>query len=161
MFAPYPFKKRRKKEFSLARGGEGTAARMPERSARAPKLKDTKDLPPFFIRGIKAGSKDEYWVSMALEKIEKQTGWGWAYQVPVYGGRRRRGGNVVDFLIYTPGRYTILDPKGRYWHTGRHEDQYQMRDVARRKNWTLIEWFTDETPSKEAVYTFLRNALHI
>jgi len=150
----------KKKHFAFSSGG-----RKPEkpkkRSARAPKLKDQADQPPFFVRGQKAGSKDEYWTSIALDRIEKQTGWGWAYQVPVYGGRRRRGGNVVDFIIYTPGRWTILDPKGRYWHTGHREDQQEMRDVARKKKWTLIEWFTDELPTKEAVYQFLRKELHI
>lgn len=131
------------------------------RPTKVPKLKDPKDEPPFFIRGQPAGSKDEYWVSLALEKIEKQTGWGWSYQVPVYGGRRRRGGNVVDFIIYTPGRWTALEPKGRYWHTGRREDEQEMRDVARKKGWNLIEWYTDETPTKEAVLSLLRRELHI
>lgn len=128
---------------------------------KADKLQDTKDLPPWFIRGIKAGSKEEWWCALALEKIQKQTGWNWEYQYPIHGGRRRRGGNVLDFLIFTPGRWTFLDPKGRYWHTGRNEDQHEMRDIAREKNWNLIEWFTDETPTKEAVYTFLRIQLHI
>ena len=27
---------------------------------KAEKLRDTKDQPPFYIRGIKAGSKEEY-----------------------------------------------------------------------------------------------------
>lgn len=130
-------------------------------SARAPKLKDAADQPPFYIRGIKAGSKEEYWCSLALEKIQKQHGYGWDYQVPVRGGRRRRGGNVVDFLIYTPGRWTALDPKGRYWHTGHHEDQQEMRDVCREKNWILIEWFTDETPTKESVYSLLRREMNL
>jgi hypothetical protein len=79
----------------------------------------------------------------------------------VYGGREIRGGNVIDFLIYTPGMYTMLDPKGRYWHTGRHEDQAEMQNVARKKGYRLIEWFTDQTPTKEAVYSFLKRELHV
>jgi len=131
-----------------------------EGSARVQKLPNTEDKPPFFVRGMKAGSK-EYWVSLALDLIEQQTGWGWAYQVPVYGGRTVRGGNVIDFLVYTPGRWTMLDPKGRYWHTGIHEDQYEMQRVAKKKGWVLIEWFTDETPTKQAVLQFLRRELHV
>jgi hypothetical protein len=125
------------------------------------KLQDQSEQPPFFIRGIQAASKDEYWASLALEIIEKQTGWGWDYQVPVYGGRRRRGGNVIDFLVYTPGRWTMIDPKGRYWHTGAREDQQEMRNVAREKNWNLIEYFTDETPTKEAVLSRLKQEMHV
>jgi hypothetical protein len=135
-----------------------------ERSVRVPVIKSQEDLPPYFIRGRQADSKDEYWSSLALEKIAELTGWGWAYQVPVYGGRMGHGlGNVVDFLIYTPGPWTMLDPMGRYWHTGRHEDRRQMEEVARRKHWRLIAWFTDDPQwnTREKVYTSLRKELHV
>lgn len=135
--------------------------RTQDRSVRAPLLRNPEDQPPFFIRGIRAGSKDEYWVSLALDRIQEETGWNWEYQVPVYGGRSRSGGNVVDFLVYTPVRWSLLDPMGRYWHTGRHEDQSQMKHVAQRKNWILIAWFTDETPTRERVYSFLREKLNV
>lgn len=134
--------------------------RAKQRSARVPVIGNDEDKGPFFIRGQKAGSKDEYWVSLALEKIEEQTGWGWEYQVPVYGGRMR-GGNVVDFLVHTPGRKTILDPMGRYWHTGRNEDRAQMERVARRKNWNLVAWFTDETPTRDSVLQLLRREMNV
>lgn len=130
-------------------------------SPRVPVIEDEQERGPFFIRGVRAGSKEEYWVSLALIQIEEQTGWGWDYQVPVYGGRRTAGGNVVDFLVDTPGRRTMLEPMGRYWHTGIHEDRSQMENVARRKNWNLIAWFTDETPTKDAVLSFLRNKLNV
>lgn len=149
----------KKKRFSFPKSPSITS--KPKRSARAPVLRDPKDEPPFFIRGRKAGSRDEWWVSQALEKIEKQTGWTWEYQVPVYGGRQRRGGNVIDFLVHTPGRYTALDPMGRYWHTGAREDQLEMETVTRRKNWRLIAWFTDDTPTKELTYSFLRKEFRI
>lgn len=147
----------KKQKFKL---NEKRRARPKTPSARVPVLQDASDQPPFFIRGRKAGSKDEYWVSLALDRISKYTGWGWDYQVPVYGGRMR-GGNVIDFLIYTPGMWTILDPMGRYWHTGAREDRMQMAGVARRKKWQLIAWFTDETPTRDAVYSFLKGKLHI
>lgn len=146
-------------KFKFSSGGKMKAFKMP--SSRAPKLKDPAETGPFYIRGTQAGSKEEFWVSLALEKFEKEQGWGWDYQVPVRGGRRRRGGNVVDFLVYTPGPWTVLEPKGRYWHTGHHEDQQEMRNVCRDKGWNLIEWFTDETKTKEAVLSFLRKEFNI
>lgn len=149
----------KQKKFRLTENKRARRSNTP--SARVPVLEDASDQPPYFIRGQSAGSKEEYWCSLALERIEEATGWGWEYQVPVYGGRNVRGGNVVDFLIHTPGRKTILDPKGRYWHTGKHEDQQQMRNVARKKGWNLIEWFTDQTPTKESVYALLKRELHI
>lgn len=149
----------KKKLFTLT---ENKRSRRPKITKdKAPKLKDAADQPPFFIRGQQADSKEEYWCSLALDKIQQTTGWGWDYQVPVYGGRQIRGGNVVDFLIYTPGSWTALDPKGRYWHTGVNEDQNQMREVCRKKGWRLIEWFTDETRTKEEVYKFLKRQLYL
>lgn len=129
------------------------------RSVRAEKIKNPEDKPPFYIRGMKAGSKEEYWCSLALDKIQERTGWTWEYQVPVYGGRTRAGGNVVDFLIDTPGMKTILDPMGRYWHAGANEDRWEMERVARRKNWKLIAWYTDQTPTRESVYELLRREM--
>ena len=67
-------------------------------------------------------------MSLALEKIEQSTGWTWEYQVPVFGGRDRAGGNVIDFIVHTPGMWTILDPIGSPWHTGAREDRYQMEN---------------------------------
>lgn len=150
---------KQKKLFKLSKG---KPPKKPEfRSVRAEKLKNPEDQPPYYIRGIKAGSKEEWWVSLALERIEAETGWSWEYQVSVFGGRSRAGGNVVDFLIHTPGMKTILDPMGRYWHTGAREDRYQMQNVARRKKWRLIAWFTDETPTRESMYAFLRDQLNV
>ena len=133
-----------------------------ERSVRAEKLKNAEDKPPFYIRGILAGSKEEYWCSLAADRFEEEQGWTWEYQVSVFGGRSRgAGGNVVDFLINTPGRKTMWDPMGRYWHTGINEDQSEMQNVARRKNWNLIAWFTDETPTRESVYVYLRDRMNV
>lgn len=151
---------KQKKLFKFA-DGKTSVLKPKERSLRAGKIKNYEDKPPFFVRGQLADSKEEFWVSLALEKIEAETGWSWDYQVPVYGGRNISHGNVIDFLVHTPGRWTMLDPKGKYWHTGIHEDQGQMRNVARRKRWRLIEWFTDETPTREAVYVFLRRELNV
>ena len=149
--------KTKTKLFEFAKPGH---VKQPERSPRVPKLTDPADQPPFFVRGQKAGSKDEYWTSLALEKIEKMTGWGWDYQVPLNGGRRRRGGNVADFIVYAP-IYYLLDPMGRVWHTGHREDRFEMQNGARERGWILIAWFTDQTPTKESVYQLLRKEMHI
>jgi len=149
----------KKKLFSFSR--QASILKPKARSVRAEKLKDEKDEPPFYILGQVADSKDEWWVSLALEKIVAETGWTWDYQVPVYGGRTRSGGNIIDFLVHNPGRWTILDPMGRWFHTGRREDRRQMQEVARRKKYRLIAWFTDETPTRESVYVYLRDQLYV
>lgn len=128
---------------------------------RAEQLKDAKDIPPFYIRGIKAASKEEYWASLALERFTKTNGLQWEYQVPVFGGRQISGGSVVDFICYTPGQDTWLDPMGSYWHTGKNEDRFQMAEAARRKHAKLIAWLTKDTPTKEIMYSFLKNSLNM
>lgn len=126
---------------------------------KAEKLRDTKDLPPFFIRGIKAGSKEEYWISIALDKIQQQEGYGWDYQVPIYGGRQIAGGLVIDFVVYTPGRRTWISPMGRYWHTGIHEDRMQEINAALKQGVNLIAFFTDELTGKEMTTPFIKKKL--
>lgn len=126
---------------------------------KAEKLRDAQDQPPFFIRGIKAGSKEEYWVSLALDRIQKAEGYGWEYQVPIYGGRQIAGGLVIDFVVYTPGRRTWISPMGRYWHTGIHEDRMDEINAALKANANLIAYFTDETPTKEYTYMFIKGKL--
>lgn len=128
---------------------------------KAPKLRDAQDQPPFYIRGIKAGSKEEYWVSIALDKIQKAEGYGWEYQVPIYGGRGIAGGLVIDFVVYTPGRRTWISPMGRYWHTGIHEDRMQEINAALKKGVNLIAFFTDEISSKDDTYAFIKRKLGI
>lgn len=149
-----------KKLFKFANRTE-SVMKPKEGSTRAKKIPNVADLPPYYIRGMLADSKEEWWCSLALDRIQEETGWTWDYQVGVFGGRSRAGGNVVDFLIDTPGQKTILDPMGRYWHTGKNEDQSEMIHVARRKHWKLIAWFTDETPTREITYTFLRDKLNV
>lgn len=150
---------KQKKIFTFGKTAQLTKEKV--QSVRAEKLKNPEDQPPFYIRGIKAGSKEEWWCSLALDRIQEETGWTWEYQVAVFGGRTRAGGNVVDFLIDTPGMKTFLDPMGRYWHSGAREDRSQMQNVARLKKWRLIAWFTDETPTRESVYAFLREEMNV
>ena len=144
------------KEFKLpSRRGKITNAPF----GKAAKLFTPEDQPPFFIRGIQAGSKEEYWASLALEKIEKNEGYRWQYQVPIWGGRSVSGGLVIDFIVYTPGQPSWVSPMGRYWHTGKHYDLMDEIDAAVKNNARLIAFFTDITPTKEIMYTYLKSQL--
>lgn len=146
------------KNFKLRRKA-GRAATSKATFIRAEQLRDPADEPPFFIRGIKAGSKEEYWVSLALNRIQESEGWNWEYQVPIYGGRTIAGGLVIDFILYTPLQVTWISPMGRFWHTGHNEDRMKEIDAARKKNARLIAFFTDEIPTKEITYIFLKGKL--
>lgn len=121
-------------------------------------LKDQEDMPPFYIRGVTAGSKEEMWISKALDRIQKQEGWTWEYQVPIYGGRSVAGGLVIDFIVHTPGRDTWISPMGKYWHTGIHEDRMDELNAALKKNVNYIAFFTDEI-TKETTYPFIKRKM--
>lgn len=69
------------------------------------------------IRGRAVGSTYEANVADALDFL----GWDYWYQYAVGGGRDRRGGMVLDFLIWTRPAATPVWVNGRYWHNRRLE----------------------------------------
>lgn len=58
-----------------------------------------------------ADSKEEYWVSLALEKLKYR----YKFQVPIFGGTYRRGGVVIDFVVWNPMPIAV-QVHGEYWH---------------------------------------------
>lgn len=111
--------------------------------------------PPHIVLGQPAGSKEEWYTSQALERL----GWQYAFQYQVMGGRSVRGGQVIDFLVYTPGKWTIVDVLGTYWHTGKHEDRLSIQKVVAQKGWRLIEAWDYNVPSIDEAVSFLRARL--
>lgn len=129
-----------------------TARRVPFAKAK-PLVKE--DLAEMVIKGQAAGSKEEYYVSKALDKL----GYEYSYQVPVMGGRSVRGGQILDFLVDTPVKRTIVDVRGTYWHTGAREDSLDILRVTRKYGWhLLVAWDTD-VPDEATALGFLRQRL--
>lgn len=102
MMKPYQYPTRR------SRGKAPTARTVP----RQPTEQATLGLG--LIQGRIPGSKEEWWVSRALDRLRRR----YRYQVPVMGGRRLRGGQVLDFLIEDPPLDLPLQVMGEYWHKG-------------------------------------------
>lgn len=75
------------------------------------KLSALKSSEGYYIQGQKASSY-EYNVARALENL----GYEYYFQYPIYGGREKPGGQVIDFIIYTTPLYTPLEVNGNYWH---------------------------------------------
>ncbi len=107
---------------------------------------------PLLIQGIPVGSQEEYNAGRALDIL----GYRYHYQYAVDYGRQRRGGQVLDFLVYTPIRWTVLDVRGTYWHTGRREDSLDIERVVRRHHWRLVVAWDRDVPSLSQAITFLR-----
>lgn len=121
--------------------------------ARPPKI--SMPEPAHIIKGMQAGSKEEWYTSVALDRL----GFEYEYQYQVFGGRSVRGGQVLDFLVFTPGIWTIVDVLGAYWHTGKYEDRLSIQKVVVEKKWKLIEAWDYDIPSIEKAVSFLRARL--
>jgi len=64
------------------------------------------------------------------------------YQAVVNRGRQVRGGQVLDFLVYTPGLPTAVYVNGEYWHSSgsTYEDEIKIH--------TLMEMYSSQIKIK-------------
>ena len=112
------------------------------------------------IQGQVPDSKEEWWISKALDKI----GIPYTYQYPIAGGRKR-GGYLVDFVVNTVPLATMIEPVGNHWHTGelgaddkkRQADvEDAMKDMCRTP--IMLLWIPDMI-DEDTVYQKLRTEL--
>lgn len=106
------------------------------------------------IQGIMPASKEEWRVGMALMKLKLS----FQFQVSVNGGRSRRGGQVVDFVVYGPFP-TPVQVDGEYWHSGQlRPDERMMRaqleQVYQRE--VVVIWGSEATSVQAAVQVLRR-----
>lgn len=76
---------------------------------------------PETIQGKKVGSKNEARVALALDKLRMR----YIYQYVLYGGRRVRGGQILDFLVFSP-LAVPLQVFGEKWHKGELDPEERM-----------------------------------
>jgi hypothetical protein len=69
------------------------------------------------VQGSNASSY-EYFFALALERFNL----GYMFQVDYFGGRRLRGGLVLDFLVFTVPFPTPVYINGEYWHGAERRD---------------------------------------
>jgi hypothetical protein len=87
--------------------------------------------PPGFIGGT--NSVSEWYIYWALTKLLGPEGREWTYQSSYLGGRRMKGGAVVDFVVFTP-RYNIgLRIQTFYFHLAAGSYK-QASDLEQRVN---------------------------
>ena len=65
------------------------------------------------VKGVMPDSKEEWWVSLALDKYDIP----YMFQFEIFGGKTRRGGLIVDFVVWNP-MATPFPVYGEYWHKG-------------------------------------------
>ncbi len=76
------------------------------------------------IQGKQPDSVQEWRVALALEALHVR----YYYQVELNGGRRERGGLLVDFVVDLPPRMIALPVYGGFWHGGQlsTEDMWEQ-----------------------------------
>lgn len=107
------------------------------------------------IQGRRPDSKEEYYVAMALERL----GWRRYYYQFIVGLLGTKGYQKLDFVVPTPGRWTVIDVRGAYWHTGRREDELSLERAVKSRNWRLVVIWDYDATSIDAAASFLRTKI--
>ena len=121
------------------------------------------DLPEIHaVQGIWPDSKEEYWVALALYRLHID----FRFQYQLFGGRRYKGGQVVDFWVYTKPLPTPILVQGWYFHyaTAERAARSRMNIVylesrLRGQANKPVEVFDTEMPTPEAAYYVVKRKL--
>ena len=108
------------------------------------------------IQGVKVGSQDELRVANALYKYKLR----FKYQVPIDGGKRYRGGQVLDFLVFNPTPIPV-PVHGEHWHKGYldAEERLQLARLAQIYGREPVVFWTQDTKTQEAANALVRQKL--
>ena len=122
-------------------------------------ISNSRDFPEIKpVQGQMPDSKEEYWCALALYKLKLD----FVFQKQVMGGRAGRGGQVVDFWVYTAPYPTPIYIQGDYWHyaNGRgYESQLKIAKLkAYYKNRIMepVEILTSTTPTPDIMYQVVK-----
>jgi hypothetical protein len=127
--------------------------------APAQKLESPENTPGL-INGQSAGSTYEWNVARALRAL----GWRFGYQVPVLGGRQVRGGQVLDFYVYTVPLKTAVVVNGDYWH--QTDEEFQTNELmaallreGKSVNPSPVVLWSEQSATFEAAYAYLNSKI--
>jgi hypothetical protein len=84
-----------------------------------------EDITIQLVKGQVPDSKEEFYVSLALEQFELD----YLYQYEIFDGRERKGGQVLDFLVFTTPLMTPLLVMGEYWHRNKDQEAYRIARI--------------------------------
>lgn len=115
------------------------------------------------VQGIMPDSKEEYWCALALYRLHLR----FDFQKHVMGGRSGRGGQVVDFWVYTVPKPTPVYIQGDFWHYAQGRSYQSQLNIAKLKSYygasimEPVEIMTSTTPTPDAMYTVVRRELRV
>lgn len=122
---------------------------MAIKPAPALKVEKPEDDVIGMVQGIMPGSKNEFYVALALEKL----GIEFMFQFALYGGRSVRGGQVVDFVVFNPKAIPVFI-QGEYWHNKASENEDIMKQAAAEEYFKTkpVLLMGEETDTKDKAY---------
>ncbi len=88
---------------------------------RIPKKEPFPEIEP--IQGMMPDSKEEYWVALALYRLKLD----FEFQYQLFGGRKYKGGQVIDFWVKTVPLPTPIFVQGWYFHYATAQKAAQTR----------------------------------
>lgn len=115
------------------------------------------------VQNIMPDSKEEYWVALALYKLRLD----FVFQRQVMGGRALRGGQVVDFWVFTVPKPSIILVQGDYWHYNAPNTYETLLKVAYLESYYsgeingVFELLTSEMPTPDMAYMLVRRKLKV
>lgn len=115
------------------------------------------------IQGMMPDSKEEYWVALALYRLHLD----FEFQYQLFGGRKYKGGQVIDFWVRTVPLPTPIFVQGWYFHYATAEKAAQSRlnlmyleGRLRGKAMKPVEILDIEIPTPEDAYMVVKRKLH-
>lgn len=115
------------------------------------------------VQGMWPDSKEEYWVALALYRLHLE----FEFQYQLFGGRRYKGGQVVDFWVFTVPLPTPIFVQGYYFHYATAEKAAQsklnlmyLEGQLRGKALKPVEVFDIEMPTPEDAYQVVKRKLN-
>ena len=116
------------------------------------------------VQGIMPDSKEEYWVALALYKLHID----FVFQYQLFGGRKYKGGQVIDFWVKTKPLPTPVFVQGWYFHYGTAEraaqslrNLYFTESRLNGKAQKPVEIFDLEIPTPDDAYYVCKRKLHL
>lgn len=108
--------------------GKGRKATIGKPAVGSKKPRESSSEQVGLINGRTPGSTEEWRVAVALWKYKLE----FMYQWPLYGGRLRKGGQVIDFVVSNPFPVPVY-VNGEYWHEGQLalDDKLKMAEAEK------------------------------
>ncbi len=119
------------------------------------KMNVQKDAEPEIglVNGMVPDSKNEYFVSLALDKLSLD----YMYQYALDGGSSVRGGQSIDFVVFNPRPIPVFI-QGEHWHTQSTVNEDILKQAAAEQHFGVrpVLLMGEETDTIEKAFKVVK-----